>query len=385
MGSSGRRRVDPSVMRNAENIILIRLKSIGDVLFTLPAAQVLRDNFPAARISFLVSKEHALLLEGFREVDEVISVDRSAYRSGNPVRILANTFATLRRLRRGKCSLAVDLQGYGETALLTWFTRASQRWGMLYKSARAWAYTRGVWRDWRIHPAEWNLSLLEECGLKIGEIRNQFRLPEAALKEARSFFAAQKLDASRPTLFIQPFSSSPYKNWPLEKHLELARHWQTRGVQILFGGGPADTAALQPARSAGFPVSAGASLLVTGGLMKLSSLVVGADTGLLHLAVAMGRRVVMIMVPKAVHATYPFRHKDWIVTPPDDEPVAALETDVVNEHCSRAFLAMKPATGNALSLRSPSTRSSRWSGTAGTDTASAATPSRPATGVQGTT
>ena len=95
--------------------------------------------------------------------------------------------------------------------------------------------------------------------------------------------------------------------------LAVARHWHARGVQILFGGGPAERAALEPVRQAGFPVSAGVPLLVTGGLMKLSSLILGGDTGALHLAVAMGKRVVMIRNSVAPGSPYPFQHPDWAV------------------------------------------------------------------------
>ena len=68
-----------------ENILLIRLKAIGDVILTLPAVQAVRDNYPAAKITFFTSKENAGLLRGFREVNEVIALDRAALRSGNPL------------------------------------------------------------------------------------------------------------------------------------------------------------------------------------------------------------------------------------------------------------------------------------------------------------
>ena len=61
-----------------ENILLIRLKAIGDVVLTLPAVGALRENFPAAKITFLTSKENASLLRGFREVNEVMALDRAA-------------------------------------------------------------------------------------------------------------------------------------------------------------------------------------------------------------------------------------------------------------------------------------------------------------------
>ena len=70
-------------MSQNENILLIRLKSIGDVLFTLPAVHRVRENFPGAKITFLTSRENAPLLEGFREVDGVITLDHARFQSGN--------------------------------------------------------------------------------------------------------------------------------------------------------------------------------------------------------------------------------------------------------------------------------------------------------------
>ncbi len=320
-----------------ENILLIRLKSIGDILFTLPAVHVVRENFPDARLFFLVSQENAPLLRGFPEIDEVIPLDRAVYFSKDPPAMCGSTFELLRRLRAPGFSRVIDFQGYGETELLSWWTGAPERWGCVYHPPRGWTYTRGVRCNGRIHPADGNLSLLQHCGLSIGEIRNEFVLPGDALNEARRFFAAHNLDAAKPTLFIQPSTSSPRKNWPLENFLTLARHGQTHGWQVLFGGGPSERLALEPARTADFPVSAGAPLLVTAGLMRLCTLVVGGDTGLLHLAVALGKRVVMIMGSNAPGSTHPFRHPDWTVTPPAGKAVSEIQTALVIEASARAF------------------------------------------------
>jgi len=48
-------------MATRENILLIRFKSIGDVLLTLPAVHAVRDNFPAAHITFFTVRENAPL------------------------------------------------------------------------------------------------------------------------------------------------------------------------------------------------------------------------------------------------------------------------------------------------------------------------------------
>ncbi len=324
-------------MNNAKNILLIRLRSIGDIVFTLPGVHRVRENFPGAHIAFMVTKEYASLLKGFREVNEVVPLDRALYRRGNPIAIVAETASLLQRLRKAKFDLTVDFQGYGETAWLSRLTGAPKRWGSVHGPGRRWAYTRGVTRDYRPHHVDWNLSLLQQCGLPPGEVVNQFVLPEAALAEGRAVFAAQKLDPARPTIYMQPFTSSPHKNWPLDRYLELSRHWQQRGLQILFSGGPSDRAALEPARAAGFPVSAGSSLLTTAGLMKLSTLVLGGDTGLAHLAVAMGQRVVMIMHGTGVEQTCPYQHRDWVVSASSGQSADLVSMEAVQAACARAL------------------------------------------------
>jgi ADP-heptose:LPS heptosyltransferase len=305
-------------------ILIIRLTAIGDVVLTLPSVSVLRQNFPTAKITFLTTKENASLLKGFRDVDEAIVLDRAAFRSRNPWQIAKEFFCLLRQLRAGKFSLAVDLQGNGESAWLTRFTGAPQRWGIVHKASRRRAFTHRVNRERHIHAAEMQLALLKHCGLNTDSVRNEFFLPTEALATARDFFVTNGLVPEKPTLFLQPFTSSSAKNWPLENYLALAKHWQARGWQIIFGGGPAEVAALEPARAGGFVSSAGVPLLVTGGLMQLATLTVGGDTGALHLAVAQGKRVVMLMNTNRPGRPHPFRHAEWSLTPEVERSIASI-------------------------------------------------------------
>lgn len=321
-----------------ENILLIRLKAIGDVIFTLPAVGAVRENFPTAKITFLTSQENVMLLRGFREVDEVIGLDRASLRSGRPFRAVPVFFNLLRRMRTGRFSLVVDFQGYGETAWLSRITGAPQRWGSVYSTGREWAYTRGLPRRDELHPAAWNLFLLRECGLHIGEVKNQFCLPEDALAAALKIFAEHKLDPAKPTLFIQPFTSTPHKNWPWENHLALGKHWLAQGVQVIFSGGPADQPLLARARDLGFTVPTGHSRLADIGLMQISTLIVGGDTGFLHLAVALGKRVVML-IPNGSKSVVPFGHPDWVVPTEPGSTLAKITPGKVIEFVGAALAA----------------------------------------------
>lgn len=319
-------------------ILLIRLGGLGDVIFTLPAVQAVRAAFPGAKLTFLTYREFVPLLEGFGDLEHVLSVDRAGYKALKPSVLVGETMLLLSHLARSRYELAIDFQGFGETAWMTWWSGAPERWGSVYRPGRSWAYTKPVTRNPALHPIDYNLGLLREAGgLEPAAGEHGFALPEHALRQAEQWFSDHHLNLQQPTLLLHPFTSSPQKNWPLELYLAMARRGQASGLQILFGGGPADRAALEPARAAGFQVAAGASLAVSAGLARLSTLVLGGDSGLPHLAAAMGKRVVMIMRSVQPGACHPFGHRDWAVVPDAGSPVSAVSIGAVWGVCAAAL------------------------------------------------
>jgi ADP-heptose:LPS heptosyltransferase len=71
--------------------------------------------------------------------------------------------------------------------------------------------------------------------------------------------------------------------------------------------------------------------------MKSCALIVGGDTGLLHLAVAMDKRVVMLMPSAARSRCHPFQHADWVLTPPGDKiRISDITPEAAIEACARA-------------------------------------------------
>ena len=83
-------------------------------------------------------------------------------------------------------------------------------------------------------------------------------------------------------------------------------------------------------------MSAGVPLLVAAGLMCSADLVLGGDTGLLHLAVAIGKRVVMLMGNAGSGSCHPFGHPEWALAPRPGTPIASLTTEAVNQACAAA-------------------------------------------------
>jgi ADP-heptose:LPS heptosyltransferase len=311
-------------MSDCRRILVIRLSSIGDILFTLPAVNVLRDNFPDSKITYLTRKVNAPLLGGFAAVDAVQELDHDLFHTRDFFRILPYTGQLWRRLRRERFDLVVDFHGIAESGLMGRLVQAPKRWGIRRKEAiRGRMYTFSA-PPAASHPVDINLELLRKAGLSAGTLNNRFHLPPEALTEAKKLYWEWGLTEDRPLVFIQPFTNHLNKNWPLDYYLKYAAFLTGQGIQVVFGGGPSDRKKLERAAST-YPVAAGkADLLTSGGLMSLSNLVVGGDTGMLHLATALGKRVVMLIRASDQNRFYPYGHQDWIITPIPNSDVASI-------------------------------------------------------------
>jgi ADP-heptose:LPS heptosyltransferase len=344
-------RTSPPKGHKQKKILLIRWKSIGDVVFTLPALRCLRSNFPDSHITYLTSPEFLSLVKSFSVADEILTVDRARLKrfyKGGIIELL-NLF---RAIARTRYDIVIDFQSYGETAWVSWLTRAPQRWGVVSRTSRAWAYTRAVLRDDKAHPVDTNLRCLAESGVDTSHPEKFLELPLENRTAAERLFLEFGLRSDRPTVFIQPFTSTPGKDWPLEKWLALARRLRSLEIQVVFGGGPADRARLEPAISDNYPVAAGTDLLTSCSLAARCDLVIGPDTGLLHMATAAGCRAVLIK--HLWWNAYPYGHPDWVLTPREGrlqvadltlEPVLAEILRVIGSvHGPESFTSREPET-----------------------------------------
>src|SRR5580765_703051 len=97
------------------NILLVRLRLIGDVVFTTPAIRAIRRHFPDSRISYVVEEEAAPIVRGNPHLDEVIV----ATSPRAPGRLRAD-LVLIQKLRAARYDLAIDFHGGPRSSLFTW-------------------------------------------------------------------------------------------------------------------------------------------------------------------------------------------------------------------------------------------------------------------------
>jgi len=277
-------------------ILLVKTSSLGDVVHNLPVVSDLRRMFPAAQIDWVVEEAYADIPHLHPAVRRVIPVALRRWRK----RLL--TPASWHEMRAARCALqaeeydlVLDTQGLLKSALLVAMTRRSasgRRCGYRREAAReplaALFYDQGFTIPKNLHAVERNRWLAAAACGYAPDLPFDYglaSLPAAARPEW--------LDAT-PYAVLLTATSRADKLWPEERWLALIATLAARGLRsVLPAGSPAERERAQ--RLAAAPqtlpacVAPPLSIAALAGLCAGAQLVVGLDTGLTHLAVALGR------------------------------------------------------------------------------------------------
>jgi len=272
----------------APRILLVKLSSLGDVVHLAPAVTDLRERRPDARIAWAVEGPYADLVRLHPGVDEVIPVGLRALRARpwSPAAWRALR-ASRRALRAGRWDYVVDAQGLLKSACVARWSR-SPLFGLDSRSARERIAARfydvkvAVRRD--MHAVERNRALF-------GEIFGYVPDPPARYGLAAPAAPPPWVPAGRYAVLLHA-ASRREKRWPEDRWAALARLLAGDGYAVVFPGGTVAEreAAARLARSAGPAASAAPAMALSeaAALLAHASGVIGVDTGLTHLAVALG-------------------------------------------------------------------------------------------------
>src|SRR5258706_11077455 len=112
---------------NPRNILVIDFGQLGDVVMSLPALRAIRARFPQARITVIVGRPGAQIIDMSGYADATIEVDRVELRDGFKALSVLRIFHVVKDVRRRKFDFVIDLHSFSETNLLGFFAGAPQR------------------------------------------------------------------------------------------------------------------------------------------------------------------------------------------------------------------------------------------------------------------
>ena len=301
------------------NILLVRLRLIGDVVFTTPAIRAIRRHFPHARISYIVEPEAAAIVRGNPHLDDVIVASGPQA----PGRLRAD-LRLARRLRAERYDLAIDFHGGPRSSLLTWLSGAPQRIGFEV-TGRSWMYTTRVPRPRALRPrhsveTQWDLLL----PLGIAPPNPETDPTEMAADPAAAATVDRRLAEAgvpkgAPVIVIHVSAGNPFRRWPPDSFVDLI--WRLVSGdsrrRIVLTSGPSDAGAAatiaglarqrlgDAQRAMVLPIGE-FDLAELRALASRAALYIGGDSGPLHVAGTTGAPVVGLYGP-----TLPVRSQPW--------------------------------------------------------------------------
>lgn len=290
--------------KNVQKILIVRLRSIGDTVLTTPSLIALRRFLPNATIDILLEDWVAPVLDGFDEVDSVLSISKST----------KSRVKTAREIRRAGYDVAVNLHG-GTTA--TFFVRASGARDRVGYSHYSYSFLYNhrlaspteFWRKEKTHSAEQQLALLGFVGVPV-EDRPKTRLAvtDAALA---SLDKKLLLETSGPLIspisrgdhtfrkfaLIHPTASFETKQWAVANFARVGHFLKEKGLTLIAVATKSEQKVLDELRQlSNFPILTfdDLSLPEITALASRARLFVGNDSGIAHIAAAVETPSVVI-------------------------------------------------------------------------------------------
>lgn len=306
---------------NPQNILINNFGQIGDVILSLPALKAVREKFPQAKITVLVGKSAAQILEIADFVDERIVVDRVKLLHSNPAWSIWQILKIMADVRRRRFDFVIDLHSLYETNILGFLSGAKTR---LYSRRD----TRSLDRlanftpappalDKSKHFTDYYLDTLKPLGIGNAKRFTQIAPREKDLETARRVF--EKHDLQNQTLYgIFPGAGNPSRRWSLDKFVALAEKLAgEENVRILVFLGPEE----KPLRAEiveKFPpetiIIEDLSLLEFAAALSLLDVLISNDTGAIHIGAMVGASIVLILDESAPRTFIPLSDKIITVT-----------------------------------------------------------------------
>ena len=282
-----------------KNVLVIKLRYIGDVLLATPTVRAIKAARPDVRVTIMVNRGTEDVLSGSQDLDEIMVLDKGS--------LLAQG-QFIARLRRRGFDTVIDLTDGDRSAFLSWVSGAPVRIG--FNDEHRWrgrCYTEVVQPTTGMrHRIDRDLEVLKPLGIQACSREPQLCLTSEEEKDADHLLDQLGVQRSQPMVILQPGARYWFKAWPSERFAELADHLMSPyGCQVLIGGSDQDIDLAQQiqqmAKSKPIIMAGRTTIKQFAAIAKKSALFVGSDSGAMHITSAVGTPVVALFGPSSPH------------------------------------------------------------------------------------
>jgi predicted lipopolysaccharide heptosyltransferase III len=291
--------------KDIHNILLIQLGDIGDVVLSFPCIRALRESFPNATIIVAVREKASELIEDCPWSTGVISVNKEKRSLGQEIEYQKDFLLGLRRFH---FDLVIDMRTGTRGAILTLLTGARYRVGY-----------RGDGKGWRNrifnhlasdeyvprqHVGDYYLKLLMTYGFRTEDIRPELRVPRERRKRAAALLKEHGVLLDQPLIVVQPFSLWHYKEWGIDKYIQLI-NWigEKYRFPVVLTGSAAERGRIveiiKRCKENVYNLAGETSIGAFSAILEYCRLFIGVDSSGMHISGAVGTPTVNIFGPSS--------------------------------------------------------------------------------------
>lgn len=269
-----------------KKVLIIRLSALGDVMFTIPLANVLKDN--GYEVSWLVSEKGYQILKDNPCVDKVIFVPLEKWKKcKNKIQNFKEYIQIIKQLRKEHFDIAIDNQMLWKSFRFTKFCGAKRR--LIAKDAREFSQLGGneiipaIKEGYKLHVVKTYLKYAQYLGLNTDNIKITLPpLREEILKKAEKLLS--DTDKSKKTVIICPATTWKDKHWDKNNFKSVVENLKGK-VNLVFTGMEKDNELIEYiSNGVGINLAGKTSQEELRAIFEKGDLVVSLDSGSTHLA-----------------------------------------------------------------------------------------------------
>lgn len=321
----------------AKNILLVRLDLLGDLVFSLPVARLIKQSSPQTRITLLALPQTAELATSSPDVDAVITMDTNLVRSVRNLlgpSLWLHLSSAVRQLRSRRFDVGLSI--YGRTAsLLTLLSRSGMRAGFddeAYPSALDVRVGGGRYDNRsRRHDSDLSLALVTSVYpwlLEETDVAPKLSIDADSMSAVVLLLQEAGVSLNDALVVLHAGSlNGDFKRWPSTSFAELANRLKRDGVEsVLIGSESEEEMALEIASASPAVSLAGCTTMKQLlAVLKRADLIISGDSGPLHVATALGTPAIGIYGPTDPLVNGP---RAW-----QAQPVTVIRKDIVCSPC----------------------------------------------------
>lgn len=327
----------------AKKILVVRYRFIGDTILTIPFLRNLRRAYPDAQIDMLVAPKSGEVIENCPYVDNFIYFDttrKHKYENTNEKR---KTFFSYVKLLRGKkYDKAYVLKRSLSSAILVFLAGIKERVGFDTEK-RGFMLTKKIKYDKTKHEVECFLDVLRADNIEVKDSHLENWIDEKAAAKVDELLNNYKIKDSKKVI-IHATATNPGKLWDIENFAKVIEYLANeKNVQVLFLGTDFDSKIYEKLENLiqadlkikPINLCGKLNLKESLAMIKACDLLIGNDSGNLHMAASVKTKVIGIYGPMPFEKWYALGENVFLKSDLDCMPCGLKEKCRIDKACLR--------------------------------------------------